>query len=144
MTVLVRALGVGTNAEILELFGEEPMIMASFGKDTATNADEGLLDLYKKIRPGEPLYVDNARSLLESMFFDPRRYDLAKVGRYKFNKKLHLNKRIVGHILAEDVIDMETGEVLAAVSYTHLVIRSMARSRFTVWLCPGSSTRKRF
>ncbi|MCJ7834813.1 DNA-directed RNA polymerase subunit beta [Cuneatibacter sp. NSJ-177] len=113
VTVLVRALGVGTNAEILELFGEEPMIMASFGKDTATNADEGLLDLYKKIRPGEPLYVDNARSLLESMFFDPRRYDLAKVGRYKFNKKLHLNKRIVGHILAEDVIDMETGEVLA-------------------------------
>ncbi|WP_434310109.1 DNA-directed RNA polymerase subunit beta [Hominifimenecus sp. rT4P-3] len=113
VTVLVRALGVGTNAEIVELFGEEPMIMASFGKDTATNADEGLLDLYKKIRPGEPLYVDNARSLLESMFFDPRRYDLAKVGRYKFNKKLHLNKRIVGHTLAEDVIDMETGEVLA-------------------------------
>ena len=113
VTVLVRALGVGTNAEILDLFGEEPMIMASFGKDTATNADEGLLDLYKKIRPGEPLYVDNARSLLESMFFDPRRYDLAKVGRYKFNKKLHFNKRIVGHILAEDVVDMETGEVLA-------------------------------
>jgi len=111
VTVLVRALGVGTNPEILELFGEDPMIMASLGKDTATNADEGLLDLYKKIRPGEPLYVDNARSLLESMFFDPRRYDLAKVGRYKFNKKLHFKNRIVGKILAEDVINAETGEV---------------------------------
>ena len=88
------------------------MILASLGKDTATNADEGLLDLYKKIRPGEPLYVDNARSLLESMFFDARRYDLAKVGRYKFNKKLHLKNRIVGHVLAEDVINEETGEIL--------------------------------
>ena len=113
VTVLIRALGVGTNAEIVELFGEEPMIMASFGKDAAANSDEGLLELYRKIRPGEPLYVDNARSLLESMFFDPRRYDLAKVGRYKFNKKLHFNKRIVGHTLAEDVVDLSTGEVLA-------------------------------
>ncbi|MDD6212060.1 MAG: DNA-directed RNA polymerase subunit beta [Clostridiales bacterium] len=113
VTVLIRALGVGTNAEIIDLFGEEPMLLASFGKDTASNADEGLLDLYKKIRPGEPLYVDNARSLLESMFFDARRYDLAKVGRYKFNKKLHLKNRIVGCELAEDVIDTETGEVLA-------------------------------
>ena len=113
VTVLIRALGVGTNAEIVDLFGEEPMIMASFGKDTAEDADAGLLELYRKIRPGEPLYVDNARSLLESMFFDPRRYDLAKVGRYKFNKKLHFNKRIVGHTLAEDVVDVSTGEVLA-------------------------------
>ena len=112
VTVLIRALGVGSNQEILDLFGEEPMILASLGKDTATNADEGLLDLYKKIRPGEPLYVDNARSLLESMFFDARRYDLAKVGRYKFNKKLHLKNRIVGHVLAEDVINEETGEIL--------------------------------
>ena len=112
VTVLIRALGVGSNQEILDLFGEEQMILASLGKDTATNADEGLLDLYKKIRPGEPLYVDNARSLLESMFFDARRYDLAKVGRYKFNKKLHLKNRIVGHVLAEDVINEETGEIL--------------------------------
>ncbi|MCD8010738.1 MAG: DNA-directed RNA polymerase subunit beta [Lachnospiraceae bacterium] len=113
VTVLIRALGVGTNAEILEMFGEEPMLLASLGKDTATNADEGLLDLYKKIRPGEPLYVDNARSLLESMFFDPRRYDLAKVGRYKFNKKLHFRNRLTGRTLADDVVDAETGEVLA-------------------------------
>ena len=113
VTVLIRALGVGTNAEILELFGEEPMLLASLAKDTAATADEGLLELYKKIRPGEPPYVDNARSLLESMFFDPRRYDLAKVGRYKFNKKLHLRNRITGHILAEDVVNEDTGEVLA-------------------------------
>ncbi len=113
VTVLIRALGVGTNEEILDMFGEEPMILASFGKDTATNADEGLLDLYKKIRPGEPLYVDNARSLLESMFFDPRRYDLAKVGRYKYNKKLHFKNRLTGLTLAEDVVDPETGEILA-------------------------------
>ena len=96
VTVLLRALGVGTNAEITEMFGEDPMLTASFAKDQATDADSGLLELYKKIRPGEPLYVDNARSLLESMFFDPRRYDLAKVGRYKYNKKLHFKSRIVG------------------------------------------------
>ncbi len=124
VTVLIRALGVGTNAEIADLFGEEPMIMASFGKDAAEDADAGLLELYRKIRPGEPLYVDNARSLLESMFFDPRRYDLAKVGRYKFNKKLHFNKRIVGHTLAEDVVDTSTGEVLAEAGT--VVTREMA------------------
>ena len=87
ITVLIRALGIGTNPEIIELFGEEPKIMASFEKDAATNYQEGLLELYKKIRPGEPLAVDSAESLITSMFFDPRRYDLAKVGRYKFNKK---------------------------------------------------------
>ena len=87
ITVLIRALGFGTNAEIIELFGEEPKILASFGKDTAENYQEGLLELYKKIRPGEPLAVDSAESLITSMFFDARRYDLAKVGRYKFNKK---------------------------------------------------------
>ena len=92
--MLIRALGVGSNQEIIDLFGDEPKIMASFTKDVATNFEEGLLELYKKIRPGEPLYVDNAKSLLESMFFDPRRYDLAKVGRYKFNKKLHMKNRI--------------------------------------------------
>ena len=113
ITVLIRALGVGTNAEILELFGEEPKILASFSKDTAENYQEGLLELYKKIRPGEPLAVDSAESLITSMFFDPRRYDLAKVGRYKFNKKLLLRNRITGHVLADDVVSPLTGEVLA-------------------------------
>ena len=113
ITVLIRALGIGTNPEIIELFGEEPKIMASFEKDAATNYQEGLLELYKKIRPGEPLAVDSAESLITSMFFDPRRYDLAKVGRYKFNKKLALKNRISGHVLAEDVASPMTGEVLA-------------------------------
>ena len=113
ITVLIRALGIGTNPEIIELFGEEPKILASFEKDAATNYQEGLLELYKKIRPGEPLAVDSAESLITSMFFDPRRYDLAKVGRYKFNKKLALKNRISGHILAEDVASPMTGEVLA-------------------------------
>ena len=113
ITVLIRALGVGTNAEILEMFGEEPKILASFSKDTAESYQEGLLELYKKIRPGEPLAVDSAESLITSMFFDPRRYDLAKVGRYKFNKKLLLKNRIAGQILAEDVVSVITGEVIA-------------------------------
>ena len=113
ITVLIRALGIGTNPEIIELFGEEPKILASFEKDAATNYQEGLQELYKKIRPGEPLAVDSAESLITSMFFDPRRYDLAKVGRYKFNKKLALKNRISGHVLAEDVASPMTGEVLA-------------------------------
>ena len=113
ITVLIRALGIGTNPEIIELFGEEPQILASFEKDAATNYQEGLLELYKKIRPGEPLAVDSAESLITSMFFDPRRYDLAKVGRYKFNKKLALKNRISGQVLAEDVASPMTGEVLA-------------------------------
>ena len=113
VTVLVRALGYGTNAEIIDLFGEEPKLLASFGKDTAESYQDGLLELYRKIRPGEPLSVDSAESLLNSMFFDPRRYDLAKVGRYKFNKKLHFKNRIKGQILAEDVVDETTGEILA-------------------------------
>ena len=113
ITVLIRALGVSSNAEIVELFGEEPKILASFTKDTSTNYQEGLLELYKKIRPGEPLAVENAESLIMSMFFDPRRYDLAKVGRYKFNKKLALRSRIRNQILAEDVVDPSTGEILA-------------------------------
>ena len=113
ITVLIRALGIGTNPEIVELFGEEPKIMASFEKDAATNYQEGLLELYKKIRPGEPLAVDSAESLITSMFFDPRRYDLAKVGRYKFNKKLMLRNRIAGHVLAEDAVSPITGEVIA-------------------------------
>ena len=113
ITVLIRALGVGTNAEIVELFGEEPKILASFTKDTSENYQEGLLELYKKIRPGEPLAVDSAESLITSMFFDPRRYDLAKVGRYKFNKKLMLKNRVSGQILAEDVVSAITGEVVA-------------------------------
>ena len=113
VTVLVRALGYGTNAEILDLFGEEPKLLASFGKDTSDNYQDGLLELYKKIRPGEPLSVDSAESLLNSMFFDPRRYDLAKVGRYKFNKKLSFKNRLNGQTLAEDVVDTTTGEILA-------------------------------
>ncbi len=113
ITVLIRALGIGTNPEIVELFGEEPKILASLEKDAATNYQEGLLELYKKIRPGEPLAVDSAESLIMSMFFDPRRYDLAKVGRYKFNKKLMLRNRINGQILAEDVVSAISGEVIA-------------------------------
>ena len=120
ITVLVRALGVGTNQEIIDLFGEEPKIMASLAKDpTLSETDnrgsyeKGLLELYKKIRPGEPLTVESAESLITAMFFDPRRYDLAKVGRYKFNKKLLLKNRITGFVIAEDVVDMSTGEILA-------------------------------
>ncbi len=113
ITVLIRALGVGTNAEIIEMFGEEPKILASFGKDVAENYQEGLLELYKKIRPGEPLAVDSAESLITAMFFDARRYDLAKVGRYKFNKKLAFQNRVAGQVLAEDVVSVVTGEVLA-------------------------------
>lgn len=113
ITVLIRALGIGTNAEIKELFGEEPKILASIEKDPSDNYEDGLLELYKKIRPGEPLSVDSAQSLVNSMFFDPRRYDLAKVGRYKFNKKLALKNRIAGFMLAEDVVDPTTGEILA-------------------------------
>ena len=120
ITVLIRAMGVGTNNEILELFGEEPKILASFAKDPSINEqtgkgsyERGILELYKKIRPGEPLNVENAQSLIDSMFFDSRRYDLAHVGRYKFNKKLALRARITGHTLAEDVVDINTGEILA-------------------------------
>ncbi len=113
ITVLIRALGVGTNPEIIEMFGEEPKILASFGKDVAENYQEGLLELYKKIRPGEPLAVDSAESLITGMFFDARRYDLAKVGRYKFNKKLAFWSRITGQVLAEDAVSPLTGEVIA-------------------------------
>ena len=120
ITTFVRALGYGTNEEIKQLFGEEPKILASLAKDPSTAKDpsgsyqDGLLELYKKLRPGEPLAVENAESLLNSMFFDPRRYDLAKVGRYKFNKKLAFRNRIVGYVLSEDVVDKSTGEVLAS------------------------------
>ena len=113
ITVLIRSLGVGTNQEIFDLFGEEPKLYGSLTKDTSTNYEEGLLELYKKIRPGEPLSVESAESLINAMFFDPRRYDLAKVGRYKFNKKLALKNRIKGFQLAEDVVDTMTGEILA-------------------------------
>lgn len=113
ITVLIRALGYGTNQEIIDLFGEEPKILASITKDTSDNYQDGLLELYKKLRPGEPLSVESAESLINSMFFDARRYDLAKVGRYKFNKKLALKNRITGFTLSEDVINMETGEVIA-------------------------------
>ena len=114
ITVFLRALGLGTNAEIKEMFGEEPKILASIEKDTTENYQDGLLELYKKLRPGEPLSVDSAENLLNGMFFDPKRYDLAKVGRYKFNKKLHFKNRIVGCKLAEDAVDTVTGEKLEA------------------------------
>ena len=113
ITVLLRAFGLGTNTQITDMFGEEPKIMASFAKDPSENYQDGLLELYKKIRPGEPLSVDSAESLLRSMFFDARRYDLAKVGRYKFNKKLHFKNRIKGHTLSRDVVDENTGEIIA-------------------------------
>src|SRR5699024_3936436 len=113
ITVLIRALGISTNAEIVEMFGEEPKILASFTKDTSTNYQEGLLELYKKIHHYEPLALYSTESIIMSMFFDPRRYDLAKVGRYKFNKKLLLRNRIAGHVLAEDVVDVTTGEIIA-------------------------------
>ena len=118
VTVLIRALGIGTNREIIELFGEEPKLMDTMAKDPSESYQDGLLELYKKIRPGEPLSVDSAESLLYSMFFDARRYDLAKVGRYKFNKKLRLKNRIEGKVLAEDVVDQETGEIIAEAGKT--------------------------
>jgi DNA-directed RNA polymerase subunit beta len=114
VTVLIRALGIGSNEEILELFGDEPKIQGSLSKDPSTDYQSGLLELYKKIRPGEPLSVESAESLINLMFFDAKRYDLAKVGRYKFNKKLHFKNRISGHVLAEDVVDESTGEMIAS------------------------------
>ena len=111
ITVFLRALGLGTNEQIKEVFGDEPKILASIEKDTTDNYKDGLLELYKKLRPGEPLSVDSAENLLNGMFFDPKRYDLAKVGRYKYNKKLHYKNRIVGCKLAEDVVNPTTGEV---------------------------------
>ena len=114
ISVLIRSLGVGSNAEIIDLFGEEPKLLASFEKDVSTDYESGLLELYKKIRPGEPLAVESAQSLINAMFFDPKRYDLAKVGRYKFNKKLALQNRITGHVLSEDVVNALTGEIMAS------------------------------
>ena len=113
VTVLLRAMGLGSNAEIIDLFGEDTRLLATFEKDTAENRDEGLLEIYKRLRPGEPLNVENAESLIMNMFFDPKRYDLAKVGRYKFNKKLSLYQRIRGRVLAETVADPRTGEIIA-------------------------------
>ncbi len=118
ITVLIRALGFGTNQEIIDLFGEEPKIMASLEKDVSNSFETGVIELYKKLRPGEPEEVENATNLFMGMFFDARRYDLAKVGRYKYNKKLALKNRIAGHVLAEDVIDPSTGEVLFAAGTT--------------------------
>ena len=112
-TVLIRAFGIGTDAEIVELFGEEPKILATLEKDTTTSYEEGLIEIYKRIRPGEPPTIESAETLLKNMFFDPKRYDLARVGRYKFNKKLSLHNRITGFELAEDVISIATGEIIA-------------------------------
>ena len=112
VTVLIRSLGIGTDEEILSLFGDEPKLQASFAKDPSKTYEEGILELYKKLRPGEPLAVESAESLINSMFFDQRRYDLARVGRFKFNKKLSFQSRITNFILAEDVVDPLTGEIL--------------------------------
>ena len=124
VTVLIRALGIGTDEEIIELFGDEPKLRGSLSKDVSHDFESGLLELYKKIRPGEPLSVESADSLINSMFFDARRYDLARVGRYKFNKKLHMRSRIVGHTLAEDVVDEASGVLIGAAGET--VTREMA------------------
>ncbi len=124
VTVLIRALGIGTDEEILDMFGDEPKLRGAFSKDPSHDYESGLLELYKKIRPGEPLSVESADSLINAMFFDPRRYDLAKVGRYKFNKKLALRNRITGHILAEDVVDEANGDILGSAGET--VTREMA------------------
>ena len=113
VTVLLRAMGLGSNAEILDVFGEDIRLLATFEKDTTESRKEGLLEIYKRLRPGEPLNVENAESLIMNMFFDPRRYDLAKVGRYKFNKKLAISARIKGRTLAEPVADPRTGEIIA-------------------------------
>ena len=113
VTVLLRAMGLGSNAEILDVFGEDIRLLATFEKDTTESREEGLLEIYKRLRPGEPLNVENAESLIMNMFFDPRRYDLAKVGRYKFNKKLAISARIKGRTLAEPVADPRTGEIIA-------------------------------
>ena len=113
VTVLLRAMGLGSNAEILDVFGEDIRLLATFEKDTTESREEGLLEIYKRLRPGEPLNVENAESLIMNMFFDPRRYDLAKVGRYKFNKKLAISARIKGRTLAESVADPRTGEIIA-------------------------------
>ncbi|MBN2221813.1 MAG: DNA-directed RNA polymerase subunit beta, partial [Vallitaleaceae bacterium] len=113
VTVLLRSLGIGTNSEIIEMFGEEPKILASLEKDISINYEEGLIEIYKRIRPGEPPTVESSESLLNSMFFDPRRYDLAKVGRYKFNKKLSFINRLTHQVLSDDVVDPSTGEILA-------------------------------
>ncbi len=113
VTQLIRALGVGTNAEIADMFGDDMLLTTTLSQDKTRNSEEGLRELYGKIRPGEPFFADNARSLIEGMLFDPKRYDLAKVGRYKFNKKLNFGRRLEGQVLAEDVVDETTGEVLA-------------------------------
>ena len=112
VTVLIRALGIGNKQDIIDLFGEEPKIMATLEKDPTDSYEEGLIEIYKKIRPGEPPTVDSSQQLLNNMFYDPKRYDLAHVGRYKFNKKLLLKNRVSGYILAEDVADPMTGEVI--------------------------------
>ncbi len=126
ITVLIRALGFGTNAEITELFGDDERILRTMEKDTTKSVEEGLLEIYRKLRPGEPPTVESARSLITNLFFDPKRYDLARVGRYKFNKKLRMSARITGHVSAENIIDQETGELIVSAGET--ITKEMARS----------------
>ena len=113
ITSFIRAIGVRTDAEIKELFGEDPLIVATLDKDPAHTADEALIEIYKKMRPGEPPTVESATSLMDAMFFDMRRYDISAVGRYKYNKKLNIARRITGHKLVDAAVDPMTGEVLA-------------------------------
>ena len=118
MTVLIRALGFGTDAEIIDLFGEDERLIATMEKDTTKTHEEGLLEVYRRLRPGEPPTVDSAQSLISSTFFDPKRYDMAKVGRYKYNKKLMLSDRVTGHVSAENIISPVTGEILCEAGQT--------------------------
>ncbi len=113
VTVLLRAMGLQSNGQIIDMFGDDPKITSTLEKDPSTSRDEALLEIYKKLRPGEPLNVENAESLITNMLFDPKRYDLARVGRYMYNKKLAIKSRIKGHKLAEDVVDPRTGEIIA-------------------------------
>ncbi|MBQ7718605.1 MAG: DNA-directed RNA polymerase subunit beta [Clostridia bacterium] len=126
ITVFLRCLGLGTNAEILEIFGEEKKLYATFEKDNTKNEEEALFELYRRLRPGEPPTVDSSKSLLNALFFDNRRYDLAKVGRYKFNKKLAIAARIRGYNAAEDVVNSETGEIM--VSAGELITKEAAEA----------------
>lgn len=112
VTTLLRALGFATDQEIVDIFGEDDRLRRTIEKDPTKNYEDGLKEIYKKLRPGEPPTVESAKSLLDSLFFDPKRYDLAKVGRYKYNKKLGLSNRIIGCVAAENIIDPNTGEVL--------------------------------
>ncbi|MBM6990025.1 MAG: DNA-directed RNA polymerase subunit beta [Mobilibacterium timonense] len=124
ITTFLRALGLSTNKDILDVFGDDPRLMSTFEKDSAKDTDDGLKEIYRRLRPGEPPTVENAKSMLNALLFDPKRYDLAKVGRYKYNKKLGIHDRLVDAIAAQDVIDPNSGEAL--VEEGQVISREMA------------------